>query len=252
VHSVKIDYHCIYKMRERKFVEQNKEKWAQFEQDLRSKKKDPRLLRDQLVQISDDLSYARTFYRNRSVRIYLNGLGQQIYSHIYRSRTQVLASLGTFFKDDIPRILYFCRKEMLISFLVLLLSVGIGVFSSARDEGFARSVLGDGYVEMTLENIRDGDPMGVYKQEGQAAMFFSIAGNNLRVALMVFLSGLLASYGAIVIMARNGIMLGVFMYFFYSRNLATEFNLTVWMHGTIEILTLVVETTAGMLLGRGP
>ena len=129
--------------------------------------------------------------------------------------------------------------------------MAIGVFSSARDEGFGRSVLGDGYVEMTLENIRSGNPMGVYKHQDQTSMFFSIAGNNLRVALMVFLSGLLASYGAMVIMARNGIMLGVFIYFFYSRNLASEFNLTVWMHGTIEILTLVVETAAGMLLGRG-
>ena len=244
-------YHCIYKMRERKFVEQNKDKWAQFEQDLRSNKKDPKLLRAQLLQISDDLSYARTFYRNRSVRIYLNGLGQQIYSQIYRNKMNIAGSLGTFFKDEIPRIAYFCRKEMLIAFLVLLLSVGIGVFSSARDEGFARSVLGDGYVEMTLENIRSGNPLGVYQHQDQTSMFFSIAGNNLRVALMVFLSGLLASYGAMVIMARNGIMLGVFMYFFYSRNLASEFNLTVWMHGTIEILTLVVETAAGMLLGRG-
>ena len=112
-------YHCIYKMRERKFVEQNKEKWAQFEQDLRSNKKDPKLLRTHLLQISDDLSYARTFYRNRSVRIYLNGLGQQIYSQIYRSKTNVAGSLATFFKDEIPRILYFCRKEMLIAFLVL-------------------------------------------------------------------------------------------------------------------------------------
>lgn len=244
-------YHCIYKMRERKFVEQNKDKWAQFEQDLRSNKKDPKLLRTRLLQISDDLSYARTFYRSRSVRIYLNGLGQQIYSQIYRNKINVAGSLGTFFKDEVPRILYFCRKEMLIAFLVLILSVAIGVFSSARDEGFAKSVLGERYVEMTLENIRSGNPMGVYQQQDQTSMFFSIAGNNLRVALMVFLSGLLASYGAMVIMARNGIMLGVFMYFFYSRNLASEFNLTVWMHGTIEILTLVVETAAGMLLGRG-
>ncbi|MEZ4805516.1 MAG: stage II sporulation protein M, partial [Bacteroidia bacterium] len=160
-------------------------------------------------------------------------------------------SIKTFYVEEIPKILYFCRKELLISFLVLVLTVGIGIFSSAQDEGFARSILGDEYVNMTLENIKKGDPMGVYKQSGQLEMFVAIAINNLKVSLIVFLFGLFASYGALVVMARNGIMLGVFIYFFYSRNLSSEFNLTVWMHGTIEILTLVIETVAGMLLGRG-
>ncbi len=238
-------------MRESKFVEQNKEKWAQFEKDLKSKKKDPHLLRAQLVQITDDLSYSRTFYKNRSVRIYLNGLGQQVYHNIYKNKRNFFKSVGTFFREDIPKIMFHSRKELLVSFLVLVLAITIGIFSSAKDGQFARSILGDAYVEQTLENINKGDPMGIYKHMGQVEMFFAIAMNNLQVSLIVFIFGLIASYGAMVIMVQNGIMLGVFMYFFYSRNLSTDFNFTVWMHGTIEILTLVVETVAGMLLGRG-
>jgi uncharacterized membrane protein SpoIIM required for sporulation len=238
-------------MRESKFVEQNKEKWANFEADLRSKKKDPHKLRAQLVEITDDLSFARTFYKNRSVRVYLNYLGQQVYNNIYKNRRDFLKSLGVFFREDIPRIVYHSRKELLISFLVLLLSVTIGIFSSAKDEGFARSILGDGYVEQTLDNIRKGDPLAIYKSSSQGDMFTYIALNNLKVSLIVFIFGLIASYGSMVIMVHNGIMLGVFMYFFYSRGLSTDFNFTVWMHGTIEMLTLVIETVAGMLLGRG-
>lgn len=238
-------------MRESKFVEQNKEKWAQFEKDIVSKKKDPYQLRAHLLEITDDLSYSRTFYKNRSVRVYLNGLGQQIYNNIYRNKKNFIQGIGGFFKDEVPRIMYFSRKELLVCFLVFLLSVAIGVFSSAKDAEFARSILGDSYVNMTLENIQKGDPLGVYKNEGQISMFFYIAINNLKVSLFIFLAGLLASYGALVIMARNGIMLGVFMYFFYSRNIVSEFNLTVWMHGTIEMLSMIIETVAGMLLGRG-
>lgn len=238
-------------MRESKFVDQNKEKWSQFEKDLIAKKQDPHLLRSHLVEITDDLSYARTFYKNRSVRIYLNGLAQLIYNNIYRNRKNFLKGGRQFFLEDVPRILFFSRRELLVCFLVLLLSVAIGIFSTAHDIGFARSILGDSYVDMTLENIRNGDPLGVYKSQGQIEMFIYIAINNLKVSMMIFLAGLLASYGAVVIMARNGIMLGVFMYFFYSRGLASEFNLTVWMHGTIEILSMVIETLAGILLGRG-
>lgn len=238
-------------MRESKFVEQNKDKWADFESHLKDKKKDPHRLRAQLVEITDDLSYSRTFYKNRSVRIYLNSLAQQVYNNIYKNKKNFLKSLNGFFREDIPRIVYNSRREMLVSFLLLILTVAIGMFSSAREEGFARSILGDAYVEKTLQNIREGKPLGIYAGQNQVDMFFYIAINNLRVALIVFIFGIIASYGSVFIMVINGIMLGTFMHFFYSRGLSTEFNLTVWMHGTVEILSMVVETVAGMLLGRG-
>ena len=238
-------------MRESKFVDQNKEKWQQFELELKQAQKNPSKLRAQLIQITDDLSYARTYYKNRSVKIYLNGLAQLIYQSIYKNKSNVSKSIYDFFKTDVPKIVYYGRKEMLLSFVILLVSVLIGLFSSANDEQFARSIFGDDYINQTIKNIEKGDPLGIYKSSDAFEMFVSIATNNLRVSLFVFLFGLLFSYGAMVLMIRNGVMLGAFIYFFYSRNLMAEFNLTVWMHGSIEILTLVIETQAGMLLGRG-
>lgn len=238
-------------MRESKFVEQNLEKWQQFETDLSSNKAESQHLRQQFIQVTDDLSYARTYYKNRSVRIYLNNLAQNIHKRIVKNKGNFLASLKQFFLFEVPKISYLSRKELLFSFVVLLLSVLIGLFSSWQSKDFAVSILGEGYINTTLENIKKGDPFGIYKSQNMFSMFFDIAHNNLRVSLIVFIFGIFASYGSIFIMIRNGIMLGVFMFFFYSRNLATEFNLTVWMHGSIEILTLVVETQAGMLLGRG-
>ena len=56
-------------MRETKFIEQNREKWAEFEELLRENNRDPEQLNQLFIQITDDLSYARTFYPNRSVRM---------------------------------------------------------------------------------------------------------------------------------------------------------------------------------------
>ncbi len=238
-------------MRESNFVKQNQEKWAEFEKELSNNRKDPDKLRVQLIETTDDLSYARTFYKNRSVRVYLNGLAQKIYINIYKNKKNFRQSVVYFFKEEIPSIAWQNRKVILVSILLLLFSTLIGAFSSAKDEQFARSILSDGYVERTLENIKNDDPFGIYKNQSPFVMFFGIAMNNLQVSLLVFLAGIFASYGATVLMVRNGIMLGVFMYFFYSRGLASEFNYTVWLHGTVEMLTLVIETTAGMLLGRG-
>ena len=38
---------------------------------------------------------------------------------------------------------------------------------------------------------------------------------------------------------------------FTSRGLTTEYLLTVYQHGTLEILTMVVEGAAGIMLGSG-
>jgi uncharacterized membrane protein SpoIIM required for sporulation len=238
-------------MRERKFVNQNIDKWAQIERNLKRKQKNPEELRRELIQVTDDLAYARTFYRSRSIRVYLNGLAQSVYQSLYARRKPVWKSVKSFFQYDVPKIIYFSRMELLVSFLLLILSVGIGILSTSKDASFANAVLGSDYVKMTEENIKSGNPLGVYKNQDQLSMFYSIARNNLEVGLKVFLFGLLASYGAVILMLGNGIALGVFIYFFYSRNLAAEFNTTVWMHGSIEILTLVIETLAGILLGKG-
>ena len=238
-------------MRERKFVNQNIDKWAQIERNLKRKQKNPEEMRKDLIQVTDDLAYARTFYRSRSIRVYLNGLAQSVYHSLYTTRKPIWNSIKLFFRIEVPKIIYFSRKELLVSFLLLLMSVGIGILSTAKDASFANLVLGADYVKMTEANIKSGNPLGVYKSQDQLSMFYSIARNNLEVGLKVFLFGLLASYGAVVLMISNGIALGVFIYFFYSRNLVSEFNTTVWMHGSIEILTLVIETLAGILLGRG-
>ena len=68
-------------MRERKFVNQNIDKWAQIERNLKRKQKNPEELRKDLIQVTDDLAYVRTFYRSRSIRVYLNGLAQSVYRY---------------------------------------------------------------------------------------------------------------------------------------------------------------------------
>ena len=69
-------------MRETKFIEQNKEKWSKFEKILDDNKKDPGELSEVFIDITDDLSYARTHYPNRSVTVYLNSLAQKIFQKL--------------------------------------------------------------------------------------------------------------------------------------------------------------------------
>lgn len=238
-------------MRETNFIRQNKEKWKEFEQNLELKSKDPDKLNDQFVQITDDLSYSRTFYPNRSVRVYLNGLAQKIFLSIYKNKKSHRKRLIGFWTHELPQLVYESKNEFRLSFWVFLTAAIIGGLSCAMDPEFVRIVLSDQYVNMTLENIESGDPMAVYKSGSEFGGFLGITANNLYVAFLTFVSGVFFAIATLGILIQNGIMVGAFQYFFFEQGIYAESVLTIWMHGAFEISAIVIAGAAGLTMGRG-
>ena len=66
-------------MKETTFIENNKEKWVEFERLSEKNSTDPDKLSDLFIELTEDLSYAKTFYPKRSVRVYLNYLAQKVF-----------------------------------------------------------------------------------------------------------------------------------------------------------------------------
>ena len=218
---------------------------------LRDNRRDPTKLNDLFIQITDDLSYARTFYPNRSVRVFLNTQAQRIFHNIYKGKRFPVERLRLFWTEELPKTMWETRRALLLSFSIFVLAFGIGVLSSIINPDFARVILGDEYVEMTVRNIENGDPMAVYKESGPLGMTAGIAANNLFVAFRTAIFGVLASIGTLMIMLYNGIMVGAFQYFFIERGVFWESFLTIWIHGTLEISAIIIAGAAGLVAGSG-
>ena len=239
-------------MREAAFVNKNKEKWQLFEDALYKKTIiSPDKLSDLYVELTDDLSYAKTFYPNGNTVVYLNSIASAAHQKIYKTKKESKNRFVSFFKTEFPLMFYSYQKQLLIAFLVFAFFSICGAFSVATDTDFVRLILGDGYVNMTLENIEKGDPMAVYKKANEVNMFVGITINNIRVAMYAFVFGILFSVGTLYIMMQNGIMLGSFLYFFYDKGLFWESSRTIWIHGTIEISVIIIAGCAGLVLGNG-
>lgn len=238
-------------MKETNFVRQNKEKWLQSEQFIRGDQKDPEKLSTLFVQVADDLSYSQTYYKHRSIRVYLNTIAREFFSIIYNNKKEKRNRFNDFWLEELPQVVIFCKRELIISLIVFLLAVGIGIFSSVNDKDFTASILGDDYVSMTLENIKKGDPMAVYKDMNQVEMFLMITYNNLMVAFRTYVFGLFMSLGTLFILLYNGIMVGSFQYFFAQHNLLATSAMTIWLHGTLEISSIIIAGGAGLTLGSG-
>jgi uncharacterized membrane protein SpoIIM required for sporulation len=126
----------------------------------------------------------------------------------------------------------------------------LGLISVMQESDLLRVLLGDSYVNMTMDNISKGDPMGVYGMTNPLEMFFMIAFNNIRVSFIVFVFGVLTPMGTALILFRNGMTLGAFLTLFFQQNIGTVSVVTVLLHGTIELSAIVLAGGAGMLLGR--
>lgn len=238
-------------MREVTFVRKNADKWQRFEKLVKSPQTaTPDELAGLFVELTDDLSFARTFYPESKTVAYLNNLTGSVHQNIFRNRKEDRGRILRFWQSELPLLMLAHRRELLVAGLVMIVSVLIGLVSTLNDDTFVRLVMGDRYVNMTLNNIDEGDPMAVYKQVGSVDMFLGITINNVRVSFLAFAFGFIASLGTVWVLFQNGVMLGAFFGFLYANGVIRESMETVWIHGTIEIFSIVVAGAAGLVIGN--
>jgi uncharacterized membrane protein SpoIIM required for sporulation len=235
-------------VREPAFLRQNQPRWQQYEQQPTT---NPDELAARFVALTDDLAYAQTFYPNSQTTAYLNNLTAKLHQRLYRNKPEKAGRFGQFWAEELPLLVARHHRTLRAAAVLFVIFTAIGALSAALDDRFVRVVLGDGYVNMTLENIRRGDPMGVYKTESEAPMFLFITLNNIYVSLRVFVFGVGLGLGSIVELFRTGMMLGSFQYFFFQKGVGLQSFLTIWIHGTLEISAIVLAGGAGMVMGGG-
>ena len=211
----------------------------------------PDELAARFVALTDDLAYAQTFYPSSPTTAYLNGLTSKVHQRLYANKRQDRGRFVRFWALELPLVVARHHRTLAFTALLFVLFTGLGALSAAYDDSFVRVVMGDSYVNTTIENIRRGDPMAVYKQEGETLMFLGITANNIYVALSIFVQGVTLGIGTLVQMFRTGLMLGSFQYFFYHYHVLRASVLTIWIHGTLEISAVIVAGAAGFVMARG-
>ena len=238
-------------MRETQFIKANKAFWQKAEKIANEKiLSESDELANIYTKILNDLAYCQSFYPNSNTITYLNKISQLLHQKIYVIQKNKFSSIIEFWKVDVPKSIYNSFSELSLAFIIFSLSVCIGVISAANDESFVRLILGDSYVNMTLENIKKNDPMAVYKSMHQLDMFLAITVNNILVSFNALVYGAAYILGTVYFMLVNGIMLGSFQYFFHTKGLLFDSILVIWIHGTLEISAIIIAGGAGIRLGK--
>ena len=238
-------------MNEIQFLHKNIKKWESYETILAQPENcDPNEISELFIHLTDDLAYSRTYFPDAEVTQFLNQLAQKAHRTIYRNQPMNKSRIRSFWASEFPLLVYGARKEIFVSFIVLVISVLIGIVSTRYDNGFVRIILGDAYVNMSLSNIQKGDPLAVYKSMNQVDMFLGITLNNVKVSFLVFVLGVLTPVGSGFVMLKNGVMLGTFHAFLADQGFLVDSIATIWVHGTYEIFAIIVAGGAGILMGN--
>ncbi|MDR1455555.1 MAG: stage II sporulation protein M [Tannerella sp.] len=239
-------------MKEISFIRRHIEQWKRLESVVdRASEEHPERLADAYMEITSDLSFSQSHYPHSRITVYLNNLASALHHSLYGNRKEPASRIAAFWKTEVPRVMYASRKELSYSLLVFLVSAAIGCLSTLNDDLFPRLIMGDGYIDMTLDNISRGEPMAVYADRSPLSMFFLILINNVRASFVVFLLGLLSGFGTGAALFYNGVMIGTFQTFCFQQHVGMESLPAIWLHGTLEISALVVAGAAGFALGNG-
>ena len=239
-------------MKEAAFIKINKSRWQRYEQKLNDiSTLTPDSIAEIYINLTDDVSFASSHYPNSELYGYLNGLAVKFHHSIYQNKKEKKNRFITFWMTELPLVIANSHKQLLFSFIIFTVSVIIGALSQANDENFARLILSDAYVNMTLENIENGNPMGVYEETNPILMVLYIFFNNAIIAIKMFVYAIFTSIATCFFIVYNGIMLGCFQYFFYQEGVFLTSFLTIWIHGTLEISAIIIAGAAGLVLGNG-
>ena len=203
------------------------------------------------TELTSDLAFSRTHFPDATITTMLNALTMKLHNEVYRGHHEKWSRLWTFWTDEVPRAVYENRKAMLSALAVFVFFLLVGIVSLFNDDEFARLILGNEYVDMTIENIKNGHPTDVYSQVPEADSFFFIMLNNLKVDIVSFSLGIFTPFATALLMMYNSIMVGAFTFFFFQYGTFGEAFLAIMQHGTLEIPTIVLSGGAGFVLGSG-
>ncbi|HWP41811.1 MAG TPA: stage II sporulation protein M [Blastocatellia bacterium] len=191
-----------------------------------------------------DLAIAREEVRDRRLVNYLNHLVARAHGAIYRNDSSGFSVFLSFFRYELPAVFRKTFSYTLASFLIFLLPAIFAFVMCYVDEGFANRVA-PGLREKIIagknwtEDINRMNPLAST----------AIQTNNIMVTFFAFGGGMLFGIGTLLILAQNGVLLGMVMglcvkYRFW------DIPIFVASHGVIELMAIFIAGGAGLLLGK--
>ncbi len=205
-------------------------------------------------QAASSLAVAREISLDAATLAYLESLVRRAWFQVYGTRLTFIAWLGRFLGGGWSAAVRGIWLEMCIALAVMVAGTAVGwllvardrewfhalvpgQFADARQPGASREALAE-----TLAGSGGADGLSVF-----AAYLFS---NNSAVAIMAFALGFAFGIPTLLLLVYNMAVLGAMLWLFAEAGLGWEFAAWLSVHGTTELLAILLAGAAGLHIGR--
>lgn len=200
------------------------------------------------------LSIARESSLDAGLIAYLESLTLRAYFIVYGTRTTFGGWCRSFFGGGLSRAVRAIGKDILVALAVMVLGGLLGFFLvDADQQWFYRLVpaqFSDVRVPGASREALLGTLFGKPEAEGLSVFAAYLFSNNAQVAILAFALGFAFGVPTLLLLVYNTASLGAMLWVFASRGLTAEFIGWLSIHGTTELLAILLAGAAGLHIGR--
>lgn len=203
---------------------------------------------------ASSLAVARETSLDAATLAYLEALVQRAWFQIYGPREGALAWLRRFLGGDLSRAVREVWLDSCIALFVMVMGTLAGWMLVARDQEWYFSLVPAQFAdtrvpgasrEALLETLRVEETTG-----GLTAFAAQLFQNNAGVAILAFALGFAFGLPTLMLLVHNMAVLGAMLWLYHEAGLLLPFLAWLGVHGTTELLAILLAGAAGLHIGR--
>lgn len=205
-------------------------------------------------QAASSLAVARETSLDAGTLAYLEALVRRAWFQVYGPRTSLFGWLRRFLGGGWSAAVRAIWLEVCIALAVMVAGSALGWLLVARDSNWYYALVpgefgdtrrpgaGRAVLAESLSGAESGEGLTVF-----ATFLFS---NNAGVAIMAFALGFAFGIPTLLLLIYNSAVLGAMLWVFADAGLGWEFGAWLSVHGTTELLAILLAGAAGLHVGR--
>ncbi|WP_417455279.1 stage II sporulation protein M [Kiloniella sp.] len=219
---------------------------------------------DQLMRLPNlyrftlsSLSVARGVSLDRNLLEYLELLSTRAYFCIYGVHASFGGTVFKFLFEELPAAVWNARWRILLATIIMLVGGVIAYYLTITNEEWYYTFVSDGMssgrtpasaTEDLRKGLYDGADIEVHELNVFASSLFS---HNSSVGMFSFALGFALGVPSVLLIFYNGLTLGSFVALYSERGLGVDVAGWLSIHGTTELLAIILCGAGGLGLAKG-
>jgi uncharacterized membrane protein SpoIIM required for sporulation len=204
--------------------------------------------------VASGLSVARETSLDAATLGYLEALVQRAWFQVYGPRVTLWGWLGRFFCGEWSRSVRALWPELLASLGLMVAGAIVGWLLVAADQDWYFSLVPSGFLDVRVPGAsREALSSTLFdgaRQDGLSIFATYLFSHNAGIAILCFALGFAFGVPPLLLLIQNTATLGAMLWLFHSQGLTYDFVGWLSIHGTTELLAILLSGAAGLHVGR--